>query len=288
MSPSSDFVFACVGAAGVVGGASWAAHHAFVDPPRVAVLAWNDHLSRIDGRLQLVRARVTGRQIMLGQGALLACMLCLGAWSATWTVPALSAIAGVLGPRWWLARMHTARIVAIEAQLDTWLLLLAHALKATPALGEAMASTTTLVGGPLGQELELALREHALGSPLNVALVAMTNRVGSPVLSVAATTLEVARRTGGSLSQTLERSAASLREMARLEGVVRVKTAEGRSQAWVVSCVPAIVLWMLHELSPELIDVLFASTRGHVVLLIAALMWIGAIASAVRILRVDI
>lgn len=259
-----------------------------VSPPRALLSPWRSHHRHLHDTLQFLRASLTATQVVGAQLANTGCMLAIAAWSGGWWMPTMLVVAGWSVPRHWLQRARNERVACIEAQLDTWLLLLAHALKATPALGEAMASTTALLGGALGQELAVALHEHALGSPLKVAISAMAKRVGSPVLSMAATTLDIAHRTGGDLSETLERSAASLREMARLEGVVRTKTAEGRSQAWVVSCVPAVVLFTLWKMSPEIVQVLFVTTRGHAVLVIACVMWVAAIASAVRILQVDI
>jgi tight adherence protein B len=288
MTVGADVAAAIAGALTCVGGVGGLSYCALNAPPRGLIAAWISYRHALDQTLQLVRVRVTASQLTLAQLIYSGCTLLAAARVGSWWGPALLVALGWCAPRWWLQRMRAERITRIEAQLDTWLLLLAHALKATPALGEAMSSTATLLGGPLGQELAVALREHRLGSPLNVAIAATATRVGSPVLSVAATTLEVARRSGGNLSQTLEVSAASLREMARLEGVVRTKTAEARSQAWVVSCVPVVFLLVLREMAPELIDVLFVSARGHVVLLVAGLMWLAAIASAVKILRVDI
>jgi tight adherence protein B len=175
----------------------------------------------------------------------------------------------------------------IEAQLDTWMLVVANGLKAVPSLGDVMTSSLGLIGGPLAEELEVVLQEHRLGSPLNVAIRAMAIRVGSPVLTAAVTTLDVARRTGGALSETLEQAAASMREMARLQGVVRTKTAESKSQAWVISFVPAVLLAVLQKLCPDVIEALFITSRGHVVLVVAALLWVGAIVGAMRILQVD-
>jgi tight adherence protein B len=132
------------------------------------------------------------------------------------------------------------------------------------------------------------LREHDLGTPLDRALENVSARVGSPVVSAALSTLRIARSAGGDFVQTLEQSAAALREMARLEGVVRTKTAEGRAQTVVVSALPLPTLYLIDQLSPTLLEPLWSTDLGHVLMAIALLMWLVAFLAARRITQVDI
>lgn len=257
------------------------------DPSSSVVVLWERHLSRLDHALRFLRAAITAQtvgRIQIGT-TLFALGLALG-WGSTVVLLLIPLV--WVGPEVVLVRKRSERIEEIETQLDTWLLVLANALKAVPALGDALASSAPLIGGPLAQELDIVMRERSLGSPLNVAMRAMARRVRSPVLAAAITTLEVASKTGGALSATLEEAAASLREMARLHGVVRTKTADSKMQAWVISFIPLVLLVVLWNASPELIEVLFENPRGHVVLAIAAVLWAGAIAGAIKILKVDL
>ena len=61
----------------------------------------------------------------------------------------------------------------LETQLDTFLLALANALKASPSLGDALSACTILLRPPISQELELMLKENALGTPLDQAILGM-------------------------------------------------------------------------------------------------------------------
>jgi tight adherence protein B len=108
------------------------------------------------------------------------------------------------------------------------------------------------------------------------------------VITTALTMLQVARRTGGDLPSTLETSAASLRELARLEGVVRTKTADGRNQAMVVGALPMVIIVLLYFVHPDLLMPLFQTLKGNILLGFAIALWVGAIALALKILKVDI
>lgn len=194
----------------------------------------------------------------------------------------------ILAPSMKLRQEHDLRIVELESQLDSWLLLLSNALKATPSLGEAVASSAKLVRPPLSLELDLLLKEVALGTPFDKAIENVANRIGSRTFSTAFATILIGRQTGGDLSRILEESAATLREMARLEGVVRTKTAEGRSQAYVLGAIPYFVVAALYFLDPNWLTPLFTTSIGKLVVFGAFVLWVSAIMLAMRILKVDI
>ena len=80
----------------------------------------------------------------------------------------------------------------------------------------------------------------------------------------------------------------SLREMQRLEGVVRTKTAEGKAQLYVLAVFPAGITYALHKLSPGYFDPLTENLIGYIVLSLAIALWIGSILMARKILNVDI
>jgi tight adherence protein B len=191
-------------------------------------------------------------------------------------------------PIYILRKRHRERLEALELQLDSWLLILANALKATPSLGEAIRASTKIMRKPIGQELDLLLKEINLGTPLDIAIRAMSERIGSPLISGALATILVGRQTGGDIPRILEESAATLREMQRLEGVVRTKTAEGKSQAYVLGAIPFVLIGAIQIIDPNWLKPLTETTIGFIVIAVAMVLWIGAILAARKILAVDI
>lgn len=236
--------------------------------------------------LRFLRAPWSGRAHVRAELAVCALATCLAllrgelAWLLPWlALPVASAV---------LLWRRERRVLELEAQLDRFLVSMAHALKANPALGEAIASSARLLRPPLKQELSLVLREHALGTPLDRALAAMGDRIGSSLASTALATLRVARASGGDLGKTLEGSAAALREMARLEGVVRTKTAEARAQGVVIAVIPFPLFGALHAIDPRFLQPVLETSVGHLVLTVAALAWLASVLAARRIAQVDI
>lgn len=244
------------------------------------------YATRLNEQLRFLRAHISAKQILGWQAAAFVLVAVLANMLAP--VLILLEIGVVVGPWIRIQKLRDERTLRLEQQLDTWLLMLANALKAVPSIGDALASSQALMHAPMSQELDIVLKEYRLGTPLDVALFNMGDRIKSRVITTALTMLQVARRTGGDLPTTLETAAASLRELARLEGVVRTKTADGRNQAMVVGALPGVVIAVLYFMHPALLVPLFESFKGNLLLAIAFGLWAGAIASSLKILKVDI
>jgi tight adherence protein B len=253
-------------------------------PPR---RAWLHYESELEAEARFLFLSSSGakmaRQHLAAMLGVLLVILVLGEWFLLLLLPVLAYL-----PLATLRRKHRERVRKLEEALDSWLLILANALKASPSLGEAMKASARIVRAPMSQELDLLLKEVQLGTPLDRAILGMSARVGSPTMSSALATILVGRQTGGDLPMILEESAATLREMARLEGVVRTKTAEGKSQAYVLGAIPFVLIAAIHWVDPNWLLPLSETTMGYAVIAIAATLWGLAIIAARKILAVDI
>jgi tight adherence protein B len=194
----------------------------------------------------------------------------------------------VAGPPWYVERMRQKRVEEIEKRIDGFMLALANALKSTPSLGDALKSVQALTADPLRQEVELAVKEMRLGSTLDQALLLMASRVGSRALDSALSAILIGRQVGGNLPKILETTATTLREMERLEGVVRTKTAEGKMQLWVLAVFPLIMIFALNSVSPGYFEPLTQSLVGYAVTATSTLLWGASLVVARRILDVDV
>lgn len=194
----------------------------------------------------------------------------------------------VVGPYFYLQNQHDERLRKLEELLDSWLLMLANALKASPSLGEAISNSAKLIRPPFSEEIDLVLKEMKLGTPLDQAVLNMSRRVNSRIISSSLATILVGRQTGGDLPNILETSAGTLREMARLEGVVRTKTAEGKMQVIVLAVIPFALLGMIHYMDNTWLRPLVETNIGYGIIAVATILWMTALILARRILSVDI
>ena len=193
-----------------------------------------------------------------------------------------------VGPTAYIEYIRRKRVEKLEEQLDNFILALANALKTTPSIGAAFNSVAAVISDPMRQEVDLALKEMKVGSTLEQALLHMAARVGSRQLDSALSAILIGRQVGGNLPKVLETTASTLREMRRLEGVVRTKTAEGKAQLWVIAAMPFALLVGLNSLWPGYFDPLTKSLVGYAIIIACTSCWIASLVLARKVLSVDI
>lgn len=262
-----------------------AAHSLARDPASLPRRALAAYVARLDRDLDLLFRPRRGRRIALAQTASLLALAAATAASGPWWL-SLVAVAVAVGPRLWLARALARKRREIEQRLPGVARTLANCLRATPNLVSALEQTQRLCPPGLDSEIELVLQELHVGSALEAALLRMGARVRSNDLDAVLTAISITRQVGGHLPEVLETLAASLREMARLAGVLRTKTAEGRIQFLVVALVPPLLLLFFGKLRPGHFAPLFASQTGLVIGAVAALLWAGSVLLARKVLAV--
>jgi tight adherence protein B len=258
-----------------------------LDPTSALRKLWGRYEAALEQQCRFLLLQRSGASIARMQLAACAAVpvlaFLLDDWILVLLVPPIA-----LAPYFVLKQRSAERVQRIEDQLDAWLQMLSNALKASPSLGEAISNSGKLMRPPLSEELDLALKEMKLGTPLDQAVLNMSTRIGSTSVSSALATILVGRQTGGDLPKILEESSATLREMARLEGVVRTKTAEGKTQAYVLGVIPFVLIGAIHLVDEHWLEPLGETTLGFGIIAVAAILWVGAIFLARRILAVDI
>jgi tight adherence protein B len=249
--------------------------------------ALREYTVDLDKQCRLLYLKTTGTQIVQRQGAVLLVLFIGSVFLREFYLLALGVFVAIV-PRLWLDSEIDKRKKKVEEQLDTFLTTLSNALKTSPSLGDALTTAANLMRAPIKEDLEFCLKEYKLGTPLDQALINMSRRIDSRSFNSALTTILIGRQTGGDLPTILDRSAATLRELSRLEGVVRTKTAEGKSQAYVLGGVPFVVTVAINLVDPGWLKPLTTSFTGYVVMIAAASLWVAAVFAARRILNVDI
>ena len=193
-----------------------------------------------------------------------------------------------VAPALYIEQMRRSRIARIEAKVDSFILTLANALKTTPSIGNALAYSESLIAAPMDQEIGLALKEMRVGMTVDQALLNMAARIRSPQLDATLAGILIGRQVGGDLPRILETTAETLREIARLQGVVRSKTAEGKAQLAVLAVFPALILIVFDIASPGYFSPLTTTFVGWIVMALALVFWASSLVMARNVLAVDI
>jgi tight adherence protein B len=151
----------------------------------------------------------------------------------------------------------------IDDQAHGFALSLANALKATASIGDAMKGATDVTAVPLKQELQTCLRQVGVGSTMEEALLALSARVQSTSLDVVVSALLIGRQTGGDLPRILEGTAASLRDLKRLEALTDKTTRSAKQSLGVSATVTAGIAIMLPRMFPGFLDPLRDTIKGQ-------------------------
>ncbi|MFC4310185.1 type II secretion system F family protein [Steroidobacter flavus] len=197
-------------------------------------------------------------------------------------------IASLTGP-WLLAkRIATQRRKRFVYQLPDALLALSSALRAGCNLARGLELMAARQPAPLSQEFNIVLAEQRVGRPLHESLDDLRQRVGASELDLMNTAMNVSRRVGGNLADTLESLARTLQDKAHMEGKIDALTSMGRAQGWVVGLLPVFIGFVLYQQQPARMSLLFTQWYGWVVLSIVATMMTIAVWMIRKIVRIDV
>lgn len=253
-------------------------------PGKDAVLRYEAHLDRT---LRLLFIKAKARTIVRGQ--VVGCAVGVLAFVVTGEAVALLVIVAALGlPMLHLTGERIKRRALFDAQADAFILALANSLKAVPSIGAALQGVLPVLQDPIKQEIGVVLSELRVGSSVDQAILNAAARAESPSFDAAVSALLVGRQVGGNLPKILETTAASVREMNRLAGVVRSKTSESRAQLWVLALFPVGIVIAFRWIKPDYFDPLQHTDVGRLITGVAVLLWLGALTLARKFSQVDL
>ncbi len=258
-------------------------------PDSVLRLRWLRYTRGLDTSLNVLGSKLKGSligRLQLAGGTLALTYIVYIGLTPVRAVLLMTAI--VFMPKWWLDRSLSKRAARIETDIGGFLVALSNSLKASPSLGKAFARVEQVLTGPLSGELGTVSRDMRLGATVDQALLGLGARARSHAMDAAITGILIGRQVGGNLPEILETTAATLRDMDRLNGVIRAKTAEGKAQMYVIALAPPVIFYGFDSMNHHFFDPLTSSTFGVSLLVLSGLMWLGAVALARKILAVDI
>lgn len=193
-----------------------------------------------------------------------------------------------IGPWLYLTQKRIEYISKLEQQVDTLILGLANSLKTVPGPAAALAALAPILPVPTKLEVDRILKEIRIGSTLEQAILNMSVRLKSPAMDSALSALLIGLQVGGNLPRVLETTAATIREMNRLDGVVKTKTSEGRAQLWVLALFPFGICFAFNAVQEGYFDPLQQSFMGYLMTAVAVGFWMASLLVARKVLRVDI
>lgn len=191
---------------------------------------------------------------------------------SSWTVPkvmgaaAALAVAGFIGTYCVLPHTSVAVVPAVALAMLPFLVLrfqkqqrfrqfnrhlpeaidlMSRALRAGHSLTAAIEIVGEECPDPVSSEFREVYRQQNFGLPLRDALLQLAERMPMPELGFVVTAMMLQRETGGNLVEVLDRTAGVIRERLRIQGEIRIYTAQGRLTGWILSVLPIAMFFLL-------------------------------------------
>jgi tight adherence protein B len=181
-------------------------------------------------------------------------------------------------PAGYLYWLKTQRMAKLERQLPEALELISRALRAGHAFSVGLKLVGDEAADPIGGEFRRVFDEVSMGVALHEALQNMTARVDSVDIRFFVTSVLVQRETGGNLAEIVDGLAGLIRKRLELHLKVSALSAEGRFSGIILFSLPFIVTFLLHQINPEYIGLLFTDPLGQTLLMVGgSLMLTGAV-----------
>jgi tight adherence protein B len=161
---------------------------------------------------------------------------------------------------------RSKRLKAATAALPDTADLLARSLRAGNSMTQALEVLAQQAPQPLAAEFSRVFQRQKLGVALREVLLDLGRRIPSKDLQFLITAILVQRETGGDLVEILDHTAKTLRERIRVQGEVRIHTAQGRLTGWILSLLPVGLLGAISLFSPGYCSILFTDPVGRLLL----------------------
>ena len=157
----------------------------------------------------------------------------------------------------------TRRVNAFDEALPECIDMLARALRAGHSVVGALEMLAGNAREPAAFEFGEVFKQLNLGLPMRNALLQLLDRVPSADLRVLVTAIMVQKDTGGNLVEILDRTVFVIRERLRIQGEIRVETAQGRLTGWVLTALPVVMMVLLNLVNPGYSSILFHDPFGR-------------------------
>ena len=178
----------------------------------------------------------------------------------------LGSIFGLLAlnaPKQVIKVLRERRRNKFNLQLVDALSSMSNALRAGFSINQAFESIVQNGDKPISQEFGVMLQQMRVGMNFYDALQSLDKRVGSDDLTLVVTAIDIARRTGGNLTEIFDKISITIRERMRIENRVRTLTSQGRLQGIIVTLMPVLLGFAMTMIKKNTMIPFFKSMTRH-------------------------
>jgi len=200
----------------------------------------------------------------------------------------LGGIGALQLPRFVVSVLRHRRLERFNNQLVESLNAMSNALRAGFSILQAFESIVKENRNPISLEFGLFLQQTRIGVRFEDALRNLEDRVGSEDLTIMVRSIEIARMTGGNLTEVFDQIAEVIRERIRIQGRIKSLTSMGRMQAVVVGSIPAVLFFAMMLIDPQMMKGFIASGAGISMMVLVVMLVVTGFLVIRKIVSIDV
>jgi tight adherence protein B len=259
-----------------------------------AVPFFNQLLTRLplSNRLQTLLDQA-GWKVRPGKVLLTGAVIGLAAFiAATLYIPFLLAlplgiVCGAL-PLGVVAFKKSRRFRLFQKQFPEAIDLLSRTVRSGQAFTSGMEMVANELADPVASEFRMTVDEQNVGLPQRDALMHLIERIPLSDVRFFVSALLIQRETGGNLGEILDNLGKVMRERYRIQGEVRVRTAQGRLTAGILISLPPILMFLLFNVNHDYAKLLITDPLGRKMLVLAAVLQVIGASILWKIVHIEV
>jgi len=244
-------------------------------------------------KLRVLLAQADSRWSVAGllSGTVLAALAAFVLAYRLFPSPPVDVILGIIAgasPYAIVHRKRARRLLAFDRGLADAIDLIARSLQAGHSLSAAIEIVSEQAAEPVKSEFRTVYTQQNFGLPFREALLQLIQRVPSADLQFVVTAMLLQKETGGNLVDILERTNTVIRERLKLQGQLRVYTAQGRMSGWILSMLPVAMFLMINVVNPGYTRVLITDPVGQKLIAVGVAQVLVGVMVIRKVIRVQV
>jgi len=197
-------------------------------------------------------------------------------------------VLGLVSPPILIKNISLQRRNKFQGQLVDGLMLLSSSLRAGMSLNQSFEVLAEELPPPISDEFALVVKENQMGVSLEDCLTHLKQRMPVMDLDLISTAINIARETGGDLTEIFSQLVFTMREKRKLEDRVRALTVQGRLQGLIMGILPIAFGIFIYFTNPENFQILLSDKLGQTLLMYAVISEVIGIILIKKLSRVEV
>lgn len=187
------------------------------------------------------------------------------------------ALAGFFGvPRWFVLFKRKRRVKAFLEEFPNALDVIVRATRSGLPLNDGLRLIAAEAVEPVRSEFRRIVEGQQMGLTVPQSIGKLPDTMPCSEANFFAIVVQIQAQAGGNLSEALGNLSRVLRDRKKMKAKVSALSMEAKASAAIIGSLPFIVTVLIYLTSPDYITLLFTTSTGHMLLLIAGvLMFIG-------------